>query len=183
MALQRDITGAIGLSMTKSNGLWGYFGKAVRFFTGGPWNHAFVVANVNSFFGATIIEASERGTGISVLSKYFSSEYDFQLWMPQTDKATRLSALEYTKILIGKKYGYLQCVGFIPMWLIKKITLQNVNNPFGSGVICSELVLKYIQALALNPAYNKLDRNSFSPNDLYRLMKYSTDFKPITPVI
>jgi hypothetical protein len=61
----------------------------------------------------------------------------------------------------------MQLIGFILVWLWYKLTLRKANNPFRGGIICSELVLMYLQAIfPENEELKKMDKNTTSPEDI-----------------
>ncbi len=68
---------------------------------------------------------------------------------------------------IGKKWGYLQVIGFMGMKLFKK-----VKNPIKSGLWCSELVwLKLITTDKLKNVFITYLRDSVTPEDIYKELK------------
>jgi len=174
-----NLQGAIGFSKYKGKGISGWISNAIRWFTEGKFSHTFIVVE-HSVFGVLIMEANGKEVIITRLSKYFEKGYEFELWKCNVEPSRINRSLDYiSKNFLEKCYGWLQCIGFIFVWFGKKVLLKKMNNPFGSGIICSELVLKYMQSLGVDEALG-LDRNNTTPEDIYELVTASDKFTKVS---
>jgi hypothetical protein len=64
----------------------------------------------------------------------------------------------------GIKYGFMQNVGIVYVWLMDKLGKQ-IKNPWKKGKNCSELLLPVLQKIFPNKFHN-LDPNTVTPKDL-----------------
>ncbi len=177
----QHLVGAVGFSLYRKKGFFGLLARAIRYFTHGKWSHTFVCFIDDEVTGNWVIEAGELGVAVDNFDKYLDpNTYDFVLYAPKTTPDVVNKALQRVKRLNGKSYGYLQLLGFVWVWLIRKITLKKVNNPIGGGWICSELALDYCMDLGLEHArFEECHRDTTSPEELRRIIEPSESFEKI----
>jgi len=169
MTTELNLTGCIGFMRSRGSGCGAVLSRLIRMFTAGEWSHVFVVMDRAPLTGDYyIIEAGEFGVRINLLSEYtYEPKVEFALYRPKVgDEAIEDGFKEVLK-LNGKAYGYLQFIGFVLVWPYYMITGRRRKNPFGGGVICSELGLLYLRATKVRPdVFDKMDKNLTSPEDL-----------------
>ena len=178
----QNLKGAVGFSLYKGgNWFFRFLAKAIQFFTNhSKWSHTFTCFITDVDLGSFVIEAGDFGVSIDAFKKYRSSDYNLELWMPLAPEEDIIKGLQKTEELNGKTYGYFQLLGFIFVWVVKKVFRKKVNNPIKSGIICSELVLIYLQAVGVDKEkFEGLDKNSTSPEDLYEIIDKSENFKKV----
>lgn len=163
-----DLCGCIGFSRTKGSGCGAILSRFIRMFSAGEWSHVFVVLSEDPVAGWIIIEASETGVKLNLLTEYTKDpNIEFALYKPKVGLRELLAGLAEVIKLNGRAYGYLQFIGFVFVWPYYMITGRRRKNPFGGGVICSELGLIYLKATKVNPeVFDKMDLNLCSPEDL-----------------
>lgn len=174
-----NLQGAVGFSKYKGKGFQGFLTNVVKFFTEGKFSHTFIVVE-HSSFGLLILEANGKQIVITRLSKYFEKGYEFEIWKCKEPTSKIKESLDYiSKKFLEKQYGWLQCFGFMLIWFCKKALFMKVNNPFGGGVVCSELVLEYLKSLGMDEALD-LDADSVSPEDIHLIIEKSGKFQKIS---
>jgi len=163
-----DLCGCIGFSRTKGSGCGAILSRFIRMFSAGEWSHVFVVLGDDPVAGNIIIEASETGVKINLLAEYLQDpNIEFALYRPKVGMRELLEGLKETLKLNGRAYGYLQFIGFVVVWPYYMITGRRRKNPFGGGVICSELGLIFLKATKVRPdVFDEMDPNLCSPEDL-----------------
>jgi hypothetical protein len=181
MDVPKNLRGAVGFSLYKKGGFFGLLAKAIRFFTGGVWSHTFVCFIDDETTGSWVIEAGELGVSVDSFKKYLDPKtYDVRVYMPLAKEENIDKALKRVMRLNGKAYGYAQLLGFIWIWLVRKLTGQKVHNPIGGGWICSELALDYCKDTGVDhQRFEELDRDSTSPKELDDIIKPSQHWKLI----
>lgn len=164
-----NLIGCLGFSRTLGTGFGGILSRVIRMFTSGEWSHVFVVLTkvpwTEDYF---IIEAGEFGVRINLLSEYTKDKnVEFALYRPKVGLDEIKSGFFEILPLNGCSYGYLQLIGFVAVWPYYMVTGKRRKNPFGGGIICSELGLFYLRATCVRPdVFDKMDKNLTSPEDL-----------------
>jgi hypothetical protein len=177
----QHLAGSIGFSLYKKKGFFGLLARAIRYFTHGKWSHTFVCFIDDEVTGNWVVEAGELGVAVNNFDKYIdASIYDFAVYAPKTTPDVVAKALQRVARLNGKSYGYGQLIGFVLVWLVRKITLKKVSNPFGGGWICSELTLDYCLDLGLETdRFRMCNRDTTSPEELRRIIESSPSFEKV----
>ena len=178
MEHSNNIRGAIGFSYYKKGGFFGLLARAIRFFTHGKWSHTFTVIGRLEGIGTPLVsEADEFGVNINLFSKYLDTgTYNFELYAPQISDLKKDIGIQECLALEGKTYGYFQLLGFIIVWLVKKLTGKSIKNPIGGGIICSEEVLRYCLAVGIEEEkFKQLDADTTSPKELYQIISTSPE--------
>lgn len=163
-----DLCGCIGFSRTVGSGCGAILSRLIRMFSAGEWSHVFVVLSDDPVAGWIIIEASETGVKMNLLTEYTDDpNIEMVLYRPKMPLRNILSGLKAVVALNGRAYGYLKFLGFVVVWPYYMLTGRRRKNPFGAGVICSELGLVYLKATEVLPdVFDKMDPNLCSPEDL-----------------
>ena len=158
----------------------GFYSKAVRFFTKSKWSHCFFVGP--DYCGELVaIEADLKVQVVPFYKEYIEKKVDaYQVYRPikTRDKDVLRATKTVFHITAGETYGFLQ----IPWFAIRSI----LKNLFGwiltknwkpDGVICSELLLIYIQALGGEylDAFKHLKVNETSPQDIFEIVIHRPD--------
>jgi hypothetical protein len=166
------VTGAIGFETQQRN----WFSRLIRWFTASEWSHVFLVLPPDPVSGRReILEANVNGIYKTFLDKYHKPGVRYILFQPETTKARVDEALTACLKLVGRSYGFLQYLGYVPMILLRRLGL-NVNNPISAGRVCSELALRYCQLLHLDERFDALDRDSVLPQELIDLIDGNPHF-------
>jgi len=164
-----DVRGCIGFMRSTGSGCGAILSRSIRMFTAGEWSHVFVVLDAAATPGDYyIIEAGEFGVRINLLSEYLGDPgIEFALYRPRVDDDALHEGFKAVLALNGRSYGYAQFIGFVVVWPYYMVTGKRRKNPFGGGIICSELGLIFLQATKVYPeVFDKLDKNLTSPEDL-----------------
>lgn len=163
-----DLTGCVGFIRTTKTGCSGILSRLIRMFSAGEWSHVFVVVGDLPPAGGIIIEASETGVKLNLLKDYTEDpNVEYALYKPKVDLRAIMDGLAEVLKLNGKSYGYLQFLGFVVTWPYYMITGRRRKNPFGGGIICSELGLIYIKKTGVRPdVFDGMDLNNCTPEDL-----------------
>ena len=160
--------------------------RAIRFFTKSKWSHTFQLTLEDESQGLFVTEAGDYGVAIHSFEKYNKpGVYKYEVWRVMAPEEALESGITRVVSLDGKAYGYTQLIGFILVWIVKKLTGKKVNNPIGGGRVCSELVLAGMQSTfdwwsqkSTEPAvkevrdkFMKMDKDTTSPEDIYEVFK------------
>lgn len=151
----------------------GWFSSCQRFFTKMPYTHStFSVGNILGF--ESVLSADEKIVIEPVGRYYEEKETDIEIYrikrnvMPIGFERTLENAIEamYYKYA-NTYYGFGQVSWFVYRWFMESILKKNAKkkeNPFKSGIICSELVYLYLEQVCkvLNKCYPKKDSRRFS---------------------
>jgi hypothetical protein len=175
----QSLRGCVGFSAPKKPGI---IGRAIQYFTHGKWTHTFVVIGGENDIGAQlVIEAGKFEVLITPLKKYLDGTYDLKFYEPVTDSLFVDAAILKTLGLTEKVYGYFQFLGFIPIWIIRKLTGKRTANPIRGGVICSELSFVFVKAINNDPILVKgINKDSIDPVYLEKLLARSDRWKTKT---
>ena len=135
--------------------------------------------------GMFITEAGDYGVAIHSFEKYNKpGAYKYEVWRIMAPPDAIEAGITRVVSLDGKAYGYTQLIGFIFVWLVRKLTGKKVNNPIGGGRVCSELVLAGLQSvfdwwvkhgggidavIEVRDKLMKMDKDTTSPEDLYEV--------------
>lgn len=163
-----DLSGCVGFMRSRGSGCGAILSRLIRMFSAGEWSHVFVVLSEDPVAGWVIIEAGEFGVRLGLLSDYTKDpNLDYALYKPKMPLRNILAGLKEVVKLNGRSYGYLQFIGFVLVWPWYMITGRRRRNPFGSGIICSELGLIYLRATDVRPeVFDNMDLSLCSPEDL-----------------
>lgn len=157
----------IAFTYPKNNGL---VSRLISWVTKSKWSHVLLIVDDALDDDPIILESSAYGgVKLNILSKY-SDSYNFEIYETIDDHWD----INMLRPYIGSKYGYFQILGFA---LSKLFGLK--KNPFGQGVICSEFVLLYLINSPYKMDFHMLQLNKTSPEDLYRIISKSPNFKLI----
>jgi len=167
-------------SIAFSHNAKGLLPKLIQWFTESEWNHTFIVVSDEYSDGTyDIIEAGTRVVKrrMSLVSR---KDYSFVIFQPRKIVSQRIErAIARVEKKIGNSYGWGQLFGFafviIAGWFGWKIE----RNPVRGGVICSELVFEYLEAI--DKTVPEKDEDTISPKDLYFFMSKSPDFEAMLP--
>lgn len=164
--------GAIGFETRQGN--WG--SRLIRWFTMSTWSHVFIVLPADPISGRReILEASPSGIHKAFLDKYHKPGVQFILYQADTSAERIDDALTATLTMVGRSYGFLQYLGYIPMFLLRRVGIK-IKNPISAGRVCSELALRYLQLLHIDDRFEALDRDSASPQDLLDIIDNNERF-------
>ena len=153
--------GMLGFARNKS-----LVSRLARWFTRQEWSHIFVILELDADVGDhKIIEASWDGVTLTSMGRY-RDKYVIEVCDMETP--CREEGLRAVKELLGKKYGYAQLVGFIPVVLLRRMGI-NIKNPIIDGFVCSELAAHYLSA-ALDDSFWLTKAEEFTPGDIYRVV-------------
>lgn len=166
--------GAIGFETDRRS----WLSRIIRWFTESRWSHVFIVAGEDPVTGETeILEASTWGIQKAPLKKYLDDDYvKLRFYVVRADPEKQRAALAACQDLVGRSYGYAQILGFALILPFRKLGLR-FKNPISAGRVCSELVLRYLQLLDVDPAFAALDRDSTTPQDLFAIIDASPRFE------
>lgn len=157
------MNGAIGFSSNKI----GLFPKLIRAVTRSRWSHCFIY--IDDVLGEkSVIEASDLVQVVPFSRNYVKNPHEeFQLFEIVDAKADKiLEALNFAYCTYsGASYGFLE----LPFFILRNFLNKN---PIHKGVICSELLIRYIQLLDGDhaQAMRSLDAESSSVEDIYRIV-------------
>lgn len=153
--------GMLGFSRNKS-----IVSRLIRWLSRQQWSHVFVILEYDEAVkDHKIIEASSGGVRINSLKNYRKGYVVELCDMPDACLEEGLMAVKYK---LGKKYGYFQLIGFIPVVLLRRVGIK-MENPITKGVICSELAAQYLSAALDDPFWvNKAD--DLTPGDVYKTL-------------
>ena len=175
------LRGCVGLSDYTGGGFFAFVGKCIRFFTKSRWSHAFCVTMEDDLLGPIVEEAGPVGVVNASIDKYIDGHYYFKLWHVNASPDQIDAGIRRVFTRLNVSYGYASLLGFILVWLWYKITLRKANNPFRGGIICSELVLMYLQSIFPdNEVLKNMDKDTTSPEDIQEFIEANPDlFDPI----
>lgn len=158
----------------------GWFSSAQRFFTGMPYTHC--TFSIGEICGVESVLSADEKIVVLPLDSYFTeTDTDIEIYRITCDK----NKIEYSikKVFVnysGFWYGFTQVIWFIWRWLMEKFDMdvRRKNNPFKSGIICSELVYYYL--VELNLPEIKKDLEAFTPDtihagDIANILKNNAD--------
>jgi hypothetical protein len=166
------VTGAIGFETRERH----WVSRLIRWFTASEWSHVFLVLPPDPVTGRReILEANASGIHKAFLDKYHKPGARFILFQPDTTKARVDDALTACLRLVGRSYGFLQYLGYLPMIALRRLGFR-VNNPISAGRVCSELALRYCQLLHLDERFDALDRDSVLPQELIEIIEGNERF-------
>ena len=149
--------GTIGFSRNNS-----FVSKAIRWITRQKWSHTFVVLEYDEDVGDNkVIEASAGGIRINSFKAYRGGYTVHLCELPGVDTEAGVSM---AKSMLGRKYGYLKILGYIPVVLLRRIGIP-VENSVTKGVVCSELV-SYFMAAATGDASWRTHASENTPGDV-----------------
>lgn len=171
-----DYLGSIGFETDRHS----FISKAIRWITRSKWSHVFIVGPINSVSAKReILEADWQGVHIAFLDKYKAEHVKVQIYRVEVDPKIRNEAFSKCLDMIGKRYGFLQLLGFIPVVILGRLGIR-IKNPITSGTVCSELALRYLTSLGISAKFTMLDKDATSPEDLFKLLEAdNVRFQPV----
>jgi len=160
--------GLIGFSTSKS-----WISKVINWFRKSDFSHTFVV--LGEIEGKPVIgEAMEMGVRIAPLSKYLNKNTKLELWSIETDNNPS-EPIKKVMDLTGRWYGFFQLVGFVWSWVWEKLGIKK-GNPFTDGIICSEYVYYYLEAVRYSdPNLFALGANNVAPDHILNSIRQKAD--------
>lgn len=172
--------GAVAFSTNKRS----WISKLIRWFTQYPFSHSFVITDIcdpDSFQRERIyiMEAGKREVSFNQLSHYENTDTCYEIWMPRgvTEADIDRALYRTERVFLGKRYGYLQLVGFALVIALSKVGIH-IKNPIKLGAICSEVDWYYCKQI--KPGFfNRFDRDTVSPRDLREFIRHSGEFELI----
>lgn len=157
-------SGSIGFSSGK-----GFFSNAIRFFSKSHWSHSFLITHPENTI-PSVLEASQLVQKVPY-SRYGGVDHEIY----EIDSPNISNTLDYIYVTYaGAQYGYLQILWFMWRWLNSLIGRKlTESNWFPNEIICSELVIDYLNALGepYKSLFEELDPNVVSPQDIYEIVK------------
>lgn len=126
------------------------------------------------------LEADQFGVQGNDFESRLKKVKKFEIFEIQIPEEEIRKAVDSMFQYIGKSYGYLQLLGFMPVILLRKLGIK-IKNPFSKGLVCSEFVLKYLKRLpAVRDLFAGLDSNTCSPQDILTIIRLRSDiFKKV----
>lgn len=150
------------IAFTQSN-QWG--AKLIRWFTKSEWSHCLIVLDDDLEGEALCFESTLSG---GVKLSLWSRRHDAKQEIYDIRGITSIKPL-YP--YLGKNYGYFQILGYP---IAKLFNLK--KNPIKKDYVCSEIVLRFLLENGFKE-FEVLDPNSASPEDLYRILRTSKNFR------
>lgn len=150
------------IAFTQSN-RWG--AKLIRWFTKSEWSHCLIVLDDDLEGEALVFESTLSG-GVKL-----------SLWSHRNDVKQAIYEVRGSPSIkplysyLGKNYGFLQILGYP---IAKLFGLK--NNPIKKDYVCSEIVLRFLIDNGFNE-FNLLDVNTATPEDIYKVLSKSKNFK------
>jgi len=165
----------IGFSNNKEGG------RIIRFFTRSRISHTFVFTF--SLHGIPAVqEASASVQIVPFLSRYHGNpKYSYEVYEVTADSVTEKEVqgalCRIFEEFAGVKYGWLQLLWFPYRWFLETVLgrtdVHREKNWFTHGVICSELLFRYLTYL--DPLFSTLlseyDPDTVQPSDLLKVVK------------
>ena len=153
----------------------GFYSRSVRFFTKSKWSHCFYIGP--EYMGMYMaIETDLKVQVVPFQKEYIEKKEDvYELYRPikatLSDVHTASKATFY--ITAGETYGFFQIPWFalrsLFKWFFNKTLKNNIET---DGVICSELLIIYLQGLGglYLDAFKHCKINETSPEDIYEIV-------------
>lgn len=155
------LQGVIGFSSKKAN----WLSRTIRWFTRSKWSHCFLVYQTGQ--EVLVAEAGTFTVQLIPITKYQSHTYATEFFAPTGLSAENLEkGIARIRGLIERTYGWVQLAGFVPMIALRKMGFK-VSNPACGGIICSELVLLFLEVADPEGGWDKMDRNAVTPEDIH----------------
>lgn len=148
---------------TNSNSFWS---KVIKYFTKSQWTHCLLILDDDVEGEALVFEsASSGGVKLNFWSRFAHRPYE--IYEIKNDTPSLKPMYPY----LGSNYGYLQFIGY---GIAKIFGLK--RNPFGKGLICSEVVLLLLKNTKYAKEFKHLDLNNTAPEDVYKVIAKSKNF-------
>jgi hypothetical protein len=146
--------------------------RIIRWVSGGKFSHCFIVLdstpdpNVGDY---KILEASWSGVTITSIAKYRKG-YEVELASLDKVESSKIDlAITACELMLGQPYGYGQMLAMIPAVIAKRLGYK-WKNAVVDGIVCSELVSKYIGFIMNNTFFLKKE-DEVTPEDIYEYVK------------
>jgi len=163
--------GAVGFSTYKGKGFFKLLAKAIKYFTHGKWSHSFLIINDSDKPERLLVqEAGNFGVYIVSFKKYLTDKYDISVYAPLVEKNAIDQSIDLLAEDLEEPYGYLQLLGFIWVWIVRKLFKKKIKNPITGGIICSEEVLYHLKNIRIDERFDKMDDNTTDPNMIYEIV-------------
>lgn len=146
------------------------YSAAQRFFTKMPYTHS--ALGTGPIFEKDGVLTSDECTNIQPIDNYFREDNtDFEIYSVNlpSDIQKKLTTHMYQEYS-GKIYGFTQILWFIYRWFMgffKKDVRKQKNWISTSGVICSELVFKYLLLIAELKPELKVKLDEWRPDNVH----------------
>ena len=175
-------TGIIYISATKR----GFIPKAIRFFRKPFVNdvpedeiasHAAIV--LFEKYGEYFLgEATDPYLRIFPLSKYISKNKKIELWqVPNISDEIHIEAIKKLLTLTSSTYGYLQFLGYVWIWVGKKLGFK-ASNPvkIDREIVCSEYAYLYLKNIGFKDSeLSIMNPNDIAPDNIRKAMRYGAE--------
>ena len=162
------IDGSVGLAIGAT-----WISRTIAWFLKSNYSHTFLGLHYGAGqgrLGPMILEADSHGVEIDALDVYAKREKLIELYEPLLAKSLVSKAMDAIFEKYHRShYGYLQLLGFVPIFLLRRIGIR-VGNFFGGGIICSELIWEYLRELGFKEIYQSKKANSVTPGDVKEAM-------------
>ena len=170
----------IGFSTNKSK--FNILSFLIRCFQRTEYSHVYVKVH-SSYWNKNIIYQSS-GTAVNMMTEevFLHKAKIIKEYEIQVEDHIYKDVVGYAIDQCGIKYGFPQLLGIIAVEAVSLVG-KNIENPWGSGYICSELVAKMLKKASevFQMDYyleqNKLTYNTITPKHIDRIM--SRFFRPI----
>lgn len=145
----------------------------IKWFTNSQFSHSLVT--MPDLLGFPMcIEAEEGGVDMSRFDLNYTdnTKESYQVWKINLPQATKEQALKQIINTLEVGYGYLEYIWFIWRKLNSLVgrDIKNQNNWIEQGLICSQLVVAYINACGIGSTLDGYGKGSIAPKDLYNIM-------------
>lgn len=153
-----DMTGIIAFEGDRANLL----ARGIRAVTGSEFSHCWL------HFGRAcdievIFEANAYRTMPNSLNTYMGPNHYIEFYRPIYPMPVILSSLNHVyHDFDGVHYGYPQALGLGLVSLARDLGLQ-LDNPFKSGLVCSEIAYYYLLRLGLRGRLANVSPNNITP--------------------
>ena len=164
--------GIVGFSVNRK----GLLPKLIKFFTGSRWSHSFLI--VNPIYGLESVQEASLVVQFIPFDAHYRKNVsqEYVLFAPSGVSEEKIEAaltLCYREFA-GVKYGYLSLFWFVYRWLMEKIgvDVRKRKNWMSDGVICSELVFYFLEALGepFTEILADFNPDTIQPEDLYKIV-------------
>lgn len=147
--------------------------RAIRFFIGSRFSHSFTI--LNGPYGLSALETTTTIVAVTPFDRKAIEDNWVEIWeiIYPLSKSLHLADSYYRNV--GSWYGYLSYFWFMYRWVARKFKHEPTTmwKWCNSGVTCTELTCKYIDALF--PGLLKNDLNTYSPEELRNVMLNNID--------
>lgn len=174
--------GAIGFSTHRN----GRLSRAIRWFTGQPWSHTFVVTDIignrkDNKHRVYILDANAGGrVSHNIITNYGNADTEFEIWMPKDQNPEDVSwSVSFTEICFRDKSYSLWSLftSALKLFTKKRLKLPVVNPERGTN--CVQVTSLYLEQLFDDFKHRQRLGQFISPGDLHEWVKSSGQFELI----